>query len=118
MAWKRINDNNSYYHNDNNYNYEQNYKRITDTRVQMPIYHLSNRNAGTYGCYVWSSTGTMRQIVDIIENSDGKYEVNVRVPTKQIQLSIEKFQDRGQGFDKYLKIGSSYQFDCISGELT
>jgi hypothetical protein len=86
----------------------------------MHIDELSDVHLGTYGCYAYASTGTIRQTLEIKElaNHEGAYHIVVNKPGKRIKLSIEQVRNNEDAeftLKGVIKLGEKYQFDCISG---
>ncbi|CAF0767900.1 unnamed protein product [Brachionus calyciflorus] len=93
----------------------QNYKieRLTPYQSKLNIPKINDHYVGEYGCYVYASTGTIRQIFEITKILDG-YKILVNEPVKNINLTIEKVN----GPEKNDKIiGNSFEFDCITDSI-
>ena len=77
---------------------------------------LSDIHMGKYACYVYASTGTVRQIVEIKKDENDPYSFNIliRKSKKRINLAIENvYQSLSSSISSIL--GEKYEFDCITG---
>lgn len=91
-----------------------------NTQSILQISELTPEHAGKFACYVFASTGTIRQAFELKQKGPSDMEIIFNEPSKRINLTIEKIEK----FDNYngisqqndLIFGDKYQFDCITGK--
>lgn len=95
-------------------------EQIDPHETTLKISNLNKNHAGKYYCYVYASTGTIKQSIEIVPESD-EFKIVYQKPTKRINLSIEKLSgdsddDLSDEIDySELQSGKYYQFNCITG---
>lgn len=104
MEWKKS----------NGKSIEQGKYEIIKTNSTQTILKISTLKAESYSCFVFASTGTIKQTIEINRSNTNYFEFNIKKPKpKLISLSIESNYKEHE----LLKLNQTYNFECITDSM-
>jgi hypothetical protein len=116
MKWKKI-------ANENGSNEKlPSIQKSNQTHIILNINKMSQSYTGLYACYVYASTGTVRQLVEIKSMTNESTHSNFfnlafkqSSNTSEINLSIENQDNSFATFSPQLY--KRYYFECVTGKI-